>query len=290
MRSTLVSCMVTERIGDTTLMESPSGTPIESAASHNNTHVPDGSNSCWIDSYVTRGTWIPSHVVRSLATNLRSDGNLARPSARMHSNTCSPCSGPPGKRAGSIAMTSSPFAVGAPPGCPPSGGCGVSTLKVPPVRPAAKSSTINAILLPFAPPNVHWAPSKPFAGSVVGFPSTSTALPEGTLRPSIIARVMSPRAITLDAWSQTSGGVVPERGHANAIGFVPKTRRALPCGATNANELTNTSATRPCFAISSASHHNAEKCSAPLTDSTATPCSRVLSIRRGSAADNATGA
>ena len=64
-------------------------------------------------------------------------------------------------------------------------------------------------------------PSSTARGSAVARPSTSRPTPAGKGRPRSAASSTSPWAITLDAWSQTSG-LCPGRGQAKAIGLVPR--------------------------------------------------------------------
>mmetsp|Transcript_32898 Transcript_32898/g.104805 ORF Transcript_32898/g.104805 Transcript_32898/m.104805 type:complete len:213 (+) Transcript_32898:1267-1905(+) len=122
------------------------------------------------------------------------------------------------------------------------------------------------------------------AGSELSSPDGPTPTsPGGSGRPSRWCTSISPRAITLDAWSQTYGGRPPARGQPNAIGFVPKTRRALPgAAATYGGELWQTMETTPCIASCSAGYHMAPDMPRALaTPIIATPC--VLALLTSSA-------
>ncbi len=62
-----------------------------------------------------------------------------------------------------------------------------------PVSPAASTSTIRAMLAPRSAPKVSRAPRSAAAGSVVGAPLTSTAMPSGRLSPCRLPRGCSRR-------------------------------------------------------------------------------------------------
>ena len=96
---------------------------------------------------------------------------------------------------------------------------------------------------PLMPPYGSRAPSFSTAsGSVVAFPVASTPTPSGSGRLAAEAKSTSPCDITLDAWSQTTGGA-DRRGQAKAMGLVPSTFR-VPCHTTmRARVLTMVSAT-----------------------------------------------
>ena len=113
-----------------------------------------------------------------------------------------------------------------------------------PVSAVTMSSTTSASIAPLVPPSGSIEPSRPAFGSVVGWPSPSSAQPSGIALPSLAATISLPRA-TSDSDRSISNGAAARRGNTAAIGLVPKSGRLPPAAAMAAGELPIASPTSP---------------------------------------------
>ena len=103
---------------------------------------------------------------------------------------------------------------------------------------------MSASIAPLAPPIGSIEPARPALGSVVGWPSPSSAQPRGIALPSFAATMSLPRATSDSDRSIESGGA-SRRGNTAAIGLVPKSGRRPPAAAIAAGELPIASPTSP---------------------------------------------
>src|SRR3546814_18750274 len=83
---------------------------------------------------------------------------------------------------------------------------GASFDQLAPVRPAASSSTISAMLAPRAPPKGSRLPAKAARASVVGWPAGSSAQPSGIPRPASAEARREAREAELEARSSNRAG------------------------------------------------------------------------------------
>ena len=139
-----------------------------------------------------------------------------------------------------------------------------------------RSSTIRASIVPFTPPVGSIIPSRPCFGSVVGWPSRSTAQSGGIGFPSRAATRSLPRATTESDRSITTGGS-PWRGKMAAIGLVPKIGRRPSQAGIAAGELLKASATRFAAAAGRRWYETAPQWWLFVTEAQATPNSRARS-------------
>ncbi|MOA38373.1 hypothetical protein D3C78_1600500 [compost metagenome] len=119
-----------------------------------------------------------------------------------------------------------------------------------PVSVVTSNSTINASIAPLTPPMGSIEPSMPFLGSVVGWPSASSAQPSGMLSPFLAATMSLPRA-TSDSDRSMLIGWAPLRGKIAAMGLVPKMGRLPPAAGMAAGELLQAMPTMPAAATAS---------------------------------------
>ena len=103
---------------------------------------------------------------------------------------------------------------------------------------------------PFGPPKGSSAPARPFSGSVVGLPSTSTAQPRGMDSPRVRAPMILPCAASLVAMSRC-GPTPLVIGTATEMGLVPSTGRPPKGAHIHGSPLHTAMPRNPCDAIRS---------------------------------------
>ena len=132
-------------------------------------------------------------------------------------------------------------------------------------------------------------PAMPALGSVVGWPSASSAQPAGMARPSLAATISLPRATSLRLRSIINASA-PWRGNTAATGLVPKMGCLPPAAGMAAGELASPRPTMPAAAAARRWSTTTPQWWLRTTPAMAMPCSRAAATASSTASAQAANA